>query len=70
MSKYIEFNPIGRMAPCQTDGEVTTIDNDNKQAVCYCSANPQGCGVNGRNIVIDILIAEKIKTNGNARQSG
>lgn len=56
MINSCEFDPIGRIAPCYPDGEVTTIDGDNKLAVCYCSHNPLGCAVDGRNVVFDILL--------------
>ena len=39
-------------APCKPGGEVNSIDDDTKEAVCKCPLNLEGCPVDGRNFII------------------
>ena len=49
--RFVEITPQRVTAPCQPDGEVVTID-ESKDGLCKCSLNPEGCLVDGRNIVV------------------
>lgn len=42
-------------APCNPQGEVVTVDNDSKEAICRCPLNPKGCWVDDKNRVIGEL---------------
>lgn len=42
----------GKSAPCEPDGEVSSLDDDTREALCVCGENPAGCPVDGRNKVM------------------
>ncbi len=39
-------------APCRSDGNVNTVDNDTKEAICLCHFVPKGCLVDNRNHIV------------------
>ena len=54
--EFIRFSEsnvaLDAFAPCRPDGEVETIEDDTKEAVCYCNFKPKGCLVDGKNRII------------------
>lgn len=44
----LDLEPL--IAPCRSDGQVTTVDDDNKGAICRCPLRT--CWVDGRNHVL------------------
>lgn len=53
---------IHKQAPCFPDGEINTAEgeNESKEGLCRCAANPSGCFVDGIGRILPLQLRDDV----------